>query len=147
MLRHSLQGPVRAQRLFQPGEAELFERRRLLARLTDRPALIDIDGEHMIADQPAQFPEIAAVALGAETDLQFEGAMAAANRRLRSRHTAVRIDAARIDAHAPRAAEHPPQRRLRAAGEQVPQGDIDARDGLRERALLPTAAPAPTSQR
>jgi hypothetical protein len=28
----------------------LFERRRLLARLTDRPALIDIDGEHIIAD-------------------------------------------------------------------------------------------------
>jgi hypothetical protein len=57
--------PVRAQRLFQPGEAELFERRRLLARLSERPALIDIDSEHMIADQPAQFPEIAAVALGA----------------------------------------------------------------------------------
>jgi hypothetical protein len=47
----------------------------------------------MIADQPAQFPEVAAVALGAETDLLLK-ALAAAHLRLG-------IDAARIGAHAP----------------------------------------------
>jgi hypothetical protein len=62
--------------------------------------------------------------------------MAAAHRRLH-RHTTIGIDAARIGAHAPRAAaKHPPQRRLRAPGEQVPQDDVDASDCLRERALL-----------
>jgi hypothetical protein len=96
----------------------LFERWRLFERLSDRPALVDVDSEYMIADQPPQLLEIAAVALGAEPDLQFEGAMAAAYRCFRHSDASVRVDAAGVGAHPPRTAtEHPPQRRPGTAGE------------------------------
>src|SRR5207248_7205657 len=90
--------PVRAERLLQPEQVKLLEPRRLIERLPDRPALVDVDRERMLADQLPQIPQIAAVALGTEADLQLEGAMAAPHRPFRGRDAAIRIDAAGIGA-------------------------------------------------
>ena len=80
-----------------------------LWRLLERPALIGVGGDQVVARKRAQRGEIGDVALGAETDLQFQRAVAGAQRRFRRSLRAGRIDAAGIDVDAGRvAAEQAP---------------------------------------
>jgi len=76
-------GPVGAQRLFQPHQAELIEPGSFIERLTERETLIDVDRKLEVTDHAAEIAQIIAIAFGAETDLQLEGAMAAAHRGFR----------------------------------------------------------------
>src|SRR6185437_2101351 len=129
---------VGADRLLEPGEIVLGEGRRKLGGALDGPTLIDIGREHAVACKLTQRGEVGAIGGGFKADLQLERAMAAAHGRFRHLPRARWIDATGIDPDsAAPAAEAFPQRQVTSSCLKIPERQIDAGDGLRERPGFP----------
>ena len=131
-------GPVGAQGLFDPAQVEALQGPDHRVRAGQVPALVGVDHQrftcgHVLADPL----EIAQVALAPEAYLQLEGAIALGA--LTRHHLLGRIgvDAAGVDRHVVAIApEHAPQRQTGPPGDQIPQRQVDAGDGLRDRTVL-----------
>src|SRR4029078_8017893 len=124
-------------RLFAPGQIVFGQPRAKLQRLLDRPALVDVCGQHAIANEITKRSQIGIVGRGLEADLQLQPTMPPLQGGLGHLSRSGRVDSAGIDLDLTALpAEELPQCRLAPPRVKVPDREVDARDCLRERARL-----------